>query len=65
MEFLLFSIGAVLLTAAGALLSGGWRPAPRGAHTPTDKPCTDDFGHDLAALLGYQGAAQREDDDET
>lgn len=64
MDFLLFSIGAVLLVAAGALLSGGWSPAPRGVHAPPDKPREDDFGHDLAALLGYQGAPQREEDDD-
>lgn len=65
MEFLLFSLGAVLLVAAGALLSGGWTPVPRGTHTPPNTPREDDFGHDLAALLGYQGTPQREDDDET
>ena len=65
MDFVLFSIGAALLVAAGALFSGGWSPAPpHGVHVPPDKPREDDFGHDLAALLGYQGAPQREEDDD-
>lgn len=56
MEFLLTAAGTVLLVLTGALISGGLRlpRTLRGREARREMPPEDDFGRDLAALLGYQ-----------
>ena len=56
MEFVMTAAGAAMLVLTGALISGGLHlpHAPRGREAGREMPREDEFGRDLAALLGYQ-----------
>lgn len=60
MEFLIEALAAVLLVWSGALISGGLS-LPQARTASVEQETEDDFGKDLAALLGYQ--AEREEED--
>ncbi|MGE4549323.1 MAG: hypothetical protein AB7C89_07215 [Intestinibacillus sp.] len=66
MEFLLTAAGAALLTLTGAFISGGLRlpHAPSRREAGREMSAEDEFGRDLAALLGYQAEIDTQETEE-